>query len=130
MNRRDCLKAVALAGAAAQTHAVAAAAPPIQLHVDMDVDPAKEQEMLKNYRATFRPAITKQPGFVEVKLMKLRKVLAGQGPANTAYRLLISFQTEEQRLKWVATDTHQKVWPTIESCLRGAKYSVVLFDVV
>ena len=102
----------------------------IQLHVDLDVDPAKEKERLTNYHKVFQPTISKQPGFVDVKLMKLRKVMAGTGPSNAPYRLLISFQTEEQRLKWVATDVHQKVWPTIENTLRGNKYGIVLYDLV
>jgi antibiotic biosynthesis monooxygenase (ABM) superfamily enzyme len=101
----------------------------IQLHVDLDVDPAREQEMLASYRSKFHPAIVKQPGFVEVKLLKLESALAGQAPPNTAYRLIISFRSEEQRKAWVATSTHQQVWPTIERTLRGSKFSAVLFDV-
>ena len=100
------------------------------MHVDLEVDPAKEKEMLSNYEKIFRPAIMKQPGFVEVKLMHLRKAMMGPAPCNFTYRLLISFQTEEQRLKWVSTDTHQKVWPTIEGQLKGAKVGVVLYDLV
>ena len=115
--------------AAAAAIPAGAAANPIQLHVDMEVDPAKEKEMLKNFAATFRPAISKQPGFVDVKLLKFRKAMAGDPPKNWNYRLLISFQTEEQRVKWVATDLHQQVWPTIERCLKGAKYQPLLYDV-
>ena len=129
MNRRQSLKTIAAVSAgAAVTHAQGAS--PIQLHVDLEVDPKREAEMLKNYKATFRPAIVKQPGFVDVKLLKLRKEVAGKAPANSLYRLLISFQTEEQRQKWVATDLHQKVWPTIEATLKGAKYIVLLYDPV
>ena len=129
MNRRQHLKILAAAPALLATTAVAAPAP-IQLHVDLEVDPAKESEMVANYRKTFRPAIRKQPGFVDVKLLKLQSALAGKPPANSTYRLLISFETEEQRKKWVATDTHQQVWPTIENTLKGAKYSALLYDVL
>jgi hypothetical protein len=123
MKRRTALAALAAAiPAQAQSKA-------IQLHVDLDVDPAREKEMVSNYHKTFHPVITKQPGFVDVKLMKLRKVAAGTGPSNAPYRLLISFETEEHRLKWVATDEHQRVWPTIEKTLRGNKFSAVLYDV-
>lgn len=107
----------------------AASGSAIQLHVDLDVDPAREQELLANFRSRFKPAISKQPGFVEVRLLKLESALQGQAPANTSYRLLISFRTEDQRKAWVATPEHQKVWPTIEGTLRGAKFSAVLFDV-
>src|SRR5579864_849845 len=127
MDRRTYLKTVALAGAGAALPA--AAARPIQLHVDLDVDPARVAELLANYRTKFKPTISKQPGFVEVKLLKLNAALQGQAPANTSYRLIISFATEDQRKAWVATAAHQKVWPTIEQTLRGSKFSAVLFDV-
>ncbi len=126
MNRRNALKAMAAVSAAP---AIAApAAQPIQLHVDMDVDPAKEKEMVSNYRKIFRPTITKQPGFVRVQLLKLREAAKGPVPINANYRLIISFQTEEQRKAWVATDEHKKVWPTIENTLRGEKFTALLYD--
>ena len=129
MTRRKHLQAAtaALAGLAAAP--AEAAGNPIQLHVDLDVDPAKEKNLLNNFRTIFQPTIRKQAGFVDVKLLKLHQVMAGKGPENTAYRLLIGFQTEDQRLKWVASDDHRKVWPKMDENLRGAKLSAVLFDI-
>ena len=128
MNRRSALKTLAAVSA---TPAFAAETPrPIQLHVDLDVDPAKENEMVANFRKIFRPVITKQPGFVSVRLLKLRAPLKGPAPANAGYRLVISFQTEEQRQAWVATPDHQKVWPSIENNLRGEKFTAILYDTV
>lgn len=114
--------------AAALTLESAVGKEPIQLHVDLEVDPAKEAEILKNYKDVFRPTISKQPGFVDVKLLKLRSTPKGD-PPKTRYRLLISFQTEEQRLKWVASDDHQRAWPTIENNLVGKKFGAVLYDI-
>ena len=128
MNRRTYLKALAAAGAASAVPA--AAGQPIQLHVDLDVDPAKEKELLGNFRTKFRPTIVKQPGFVEVKLMKLESAVAGKAPPNVSYRLLISFQTEDNRKAWVATAAHQKVWPTIQQTLSGSDVNAVLFQVI
>jgi heme-degrading monooxygenase HmoA len=128
MNRRASLKILAATGTASALPAAAASA--IQLHVDLDVEPGKDKEMVANFQKVFRPVIRKQPGFVEVKLMKLRETLAGPAPRNAPYRLIISFETEEQRKKWVATDDHQRVWPSIEKTLRGQKYGAVLYDVV
>src|SRR5262249_6094193 len=119
MNRRTYLKTVALAGAASALPA--AASGQVQLHVDMDVDPTKEKNLLATYRTHFRPAISKQPGFAEVKLLKLVSAMVGSAPANTSYRLLIIFQTEEQRKAWVATPLHQQVWPMMEANLKGSK---------
>ncbi len=129
MNRRNTLKTLAAAAAGSAAIPADAAANPIQLHVDLEVDMAKEKEMLNNFKTTFRPAISRQPGFVDVKLMKLRKALMGNAPGSFNYRLLISFQTEELRLKWVASDDHQKAWPTIEKNLKGAKLGVLLYDI-
>jgi heme-degrading monooxygenase HmoA len=130
MNRRTYLKTVALAGAAGALPAAAPASTAVQLHVDLDVDPAKEKDLLVTFRTHFRPAITKQPGFVDVKLLKLVSAMVGSAPPNTSYRLLIIFQTEEQRKAWVATPTHQQVWPMMEANLKGSKFSAVLFQVV
>ena len=57
MNRRDYLKAVAVGASALGTAPAgrAAAKNPIQLHVDLDVDPAREKEMLGNFRDVFQP---------------------------------------------------------------------------
>lgn len=99
-----------------------AMAEPIQLHVDLEVDPAKEQNLVKTFKEIFRPTISKQPGFVEVRLLKSHAT-----PAQ--WRLLISFQTEEQRKTWVAHDDHQRVWPEMEKNLTGKKFSAVLFDI-
>ncbi len=103
-------------------------AEPIQLHVDLDVAPGKEAELVKNFKSVFRPAISKQPGFVDVKLLKLRTTPMGDAP-KTKYRLIISFQTEEQRTTWVATADHQRAWPSIENLLVGKKFGAVLYDI-
>lgn len=102
----------------------------IQLHVDLELDSSKEQELVRAFRESFQPAIRRQQGFVDVKLLKLRAIMAGNGPDSFGYRLLISFETEEDRQRWVASDTHQEVWPAIEGNLKGSRYSVVLYDVV
>jgi hypothetical protein len=47
----------------------------------------------------------------------LQTLLAGAAPAGANYRFELTFASEEQRQAWVATATHQRVWPTIESTL-------------
>lgn len=131
MNRRQHLKALIAATPLALTAAdESGKRSPIQLHLDLQVDPAKEKKLIATYRNTFSPAIRKQPGFVDARLMKLRAAMAGKAPENCTYRLLLSFQTEEQRQAWVKTDTHQQVWPKMEENLTGAKYIALLYDVV
>ena len=128
MKRRTYLKTMLAAGAVSAAQA-ADAAHPILLHVDLTVDPAKEKEMLKNFETIFRPAATKQPGYIDVKMLKLRSTLMGKAPAGVNYRFALTYQSEELRQKWVASDVHKKVWPTIENLLATKDYTVMLFDV-
>jgi hypothetical protein len=81
MKRRTCLKTLLAAGVAQAASPSADAAHPIQLHVDLTVDPAKEKEMLKNFETVFRPAASKQPGYIDAKMLKLRTTLTGKAPA-------------------------------------------------
>jgi len=105
------------------------AAHPILLHVDLSVEPAKEKEMLTNFETVFKPAASKQPGYIDVKMLKLRSTLLGKAPAGINYRFALTYESEELRQKWVASDIHQKVWPTIENTLSTKNYTVMLFDV-
>jgi heme-degrading monooxygenase HmoA len=132
MNRRNYLKAMAAVLPAVPAVRMAKAAPalPIQLHCDLYLDMKREKEMLDNYHNIFMPAIKSQPGFVAVTMLKLREEVQGKATAGCAYRLIISFETEEARKKWVATPTHQKVWPTVENTLVGPKYIALLYDPV
>jgi hypothetical protein len=130
MKRRTYFKtmvAAAIGSAAAQA---ADTARPIQLHVDLSVDPAKEKEMLHNFETIFRPAAAKQPGYIDVKMLKLRSTVMGKAPAGVNYRFNLSYKSEELRQKWIASDVHQKVWPTIENTLTTKDYTVLLFDVI
>lgn len=126
MNRRNCLKLVAVAATAPSLKASAKAT---QLHVDLDVDPKRQKELVSNFAKIFVPAISRQPGFVDVKLLRLRSAIAGQMPAGTNYRLIIGFHTEAQRQAWTATADHQKAWPAIERTL-NANRGALLYDVV
>ena len=127
MKRRTYIRTM-LAGAAVLAPAAETTDKPIQLHVDLTVDPAKEQEMLKNFHTIFRPAAGKQPGYIDVQMLKLRSTLNGQAPAGVNYRFVLTFKSEELRQAWVASATHQKVWPTIEGTLANKNYNVLLFD--
>jgi heme-degrading monooxygenase HmoA len=127
MNRRTMLHAVAAGGLMGLTPAEAATRP-IHLHVDLFVTPGREDEMKQNFLTVFKPVLSKQPGFVRVQLLKLRSELSGKAPVGASYRLIISFETEEQRLAWVATDDHQRVWPEIGKTLTAPNVIVILYD--
>jgi hypothetical protein len=128
MKRRFYLKATVAALAGLSGLRAQGAKNPIVLHVDLAVDPAKEQEMLHNFRTIFKPAAVKFPGYIDVKMLKLRSALQGSAPAGVNYRFQLTYQSEEMRQKWVASDVHQKAWPTIEKTLSSKNYTVLLFD--
>lgn len=127
MKRRTYIRTM-LAGAVALAPAAETTGKPIQLHVDLTVDPAKEAEMLHDFHAIFKPAASKQKGYIDVQILKLRSTLGGQAPPGVNYRFVLTFQSEELRQAWIASATHQKVWPTIEGTLANKNYNVLLFD--
>ena len=128
MKRRTCLQAI-LAGGAAAGALAAGGDSPILLHVDLAVDPAREQEMLHNFHTIFLPEAAKHAGYIDVNMLKLRQALQGSAPAGVNYRLALTYRSEELRQKWVASPGHRRVWPTIEKTLLSRNYTVLLFDV-
>ena len=102
---------------------------PIELHVDLEVDPAKEKQMLEIFHGPFHAAAAKQPGFIDVKMLRLRSALQGVAPARANYRFVLRFESEEQRQAWVATPIHKELWPKIEQTLVSKQYTVLLYDV-
>ena len=137
MNRRRTLKSfVAAAAAACGAHRLlgataAAQTKHIRLYVEMDVAPAREQEMLRIFHETFVPEAVKHDGYLRVKLLKRRTVLQGTAPATHNYRFELEFESEELRQKWIASAAHARVWPPVEKTMTTtANYPVVLYDEV
>jgi hypothetical protein len=102
----------------------------IQVHVDLAIDSAKEQEMLDYFQNVFRPAARKFQGYIDVRMLKIRAVPVGTAPAGINYRFAITYENEELRQKWVASDIHQEVWGGMEKMLSSPGYTVLLFDVI
>ena len=130
MNRRSYLTTMLAAVAAGKgVQAQTAAKNPIVLYCDLVIDPSKEQEVLKNFHTIFKPAGEKFPGYIDVKLLKLRTVYSGAAPGNVNYRFQLTYESEELRQKWINSDIHKKVWPTIENLLANkTSYQTLLFD--
>lgn len=133
MNRRGILRsmvaaAVAAAGAV-RLAPVRAQTRHIRLYVEMDVDPAQEQQMLDLFHNQFVPEAVRHEGYMRVKLLKRRTILQGTAPAAHNYRFELEFESEELRQRWIASDAHQRVWPPIERFIRTqGTYPVVLYD--
>lgn len=140
MNRRHWLKSLAwlTAGSAAASslaraaNTAADAKKPIVLYCDLAVDPAREQEMLDAYHNHFKPVAQKHRGYIDLKMLKLRKVIQG-GPApakSINYRFQLTYESEELRQQWIASADHAKYWPMIENTVVDKGYLVLLTDAV
>ena len=102
----------------------------IQVHVDLSIAEAKEQEMLQDFQTVFRPAAAKFKGYLDVRMLKLHAVPVGTAPEGMNYRFAITYENEELRQKWIASDIHQEVWGGMEKMLSSSSYTVLLFDVI
>jgi hypothetical protein len=140
MNRRHWLKSFAwlTAGSVAGSSIVRAASDaaekskPIVLYCDLAVDPAREREMLDAYHNHFKPVAQKHKGYIDLKMLKLNKVIQG-GPApaaNINFRFQLTYESEVLRQKWIASEDHAKYWPMIENTVTDKGYLVLLTDAV
>jgi heme-degrading monooxygenase HmoA len=102
---------------------------PIQLHADLAVDPTKEEEMLRFFAERFRPTAAQQPGYIDMRMLKLKSALRGVAPPGANYQFVLTFSSEALRQKWIATDTHKQLWPILEGMLTDKNYSRLLYDV-
>lgn len=135
MDRRSMLRLAALAGASQLAWEAAPAEEgtgPIVLYCDLAVDPKREQEMLSHFHRDFKPAAEKFEGYIDVKMVKIRKVIQGQPapPPGINYRFQLTFKSEELRQRWISSSVHQAKWPLIENTLLNKNFLVVLTDIV
>lgn len=79
----------------------------IALQVRLLLQPGKESEAEQLFRGEYVAAIRTQPGFRRAQLLRPH---AG----HDTYLIVIEFDTEQQRLDWVATTEHASTWPKFE----------------
>jgi|SRR5450631_493175 hypothetical protein len=143
MNRRTLIKVAALFGVRQVANAgrVAMAAPaipsdtgkgPIVLYCDLAVDPTREQEMLHHFHHDFKPVAERFDGYIDLKMLKVRKVVQGGPPPPTAvnYRFQLTYESEEKRQVWIASEVHRKNWPLVENTVIDKGYLTLLTDSV
>lgn len=131
MKRRSYLSAMIAACAGLRMVSAQKGKNPIVLNCDLAVDASRETEMLHNFHTIFKPAAEKYPGYIDLKMLKLRSAIQGFAPASINYRFQLTYESEEARQKWIHSDIHQKVWPTVENTLSNkSNYPVLLFDSV
>ena len=102
----------------------------VQLHCDLTVDPAKEAEMVRYFETVYRPTGAKFQGYIDLRILKLQAVLLGNAPPGMNYRFSITYESEDLRQKWIHSDEHQVVWPTLQSFLTSSDLDFLLFEVI
>jgi heme-degrading monooxygenase HmoA len=94
------------------------------LHVDLTAKPGRFSALETIFRGVFCPAITRQPGFTETRLL-----LAKFPDENRSHRLVIAFEKEECQREWVRTSLHKQVSEELNDNIK-AVYSTEYFDLV
>lgn len=93
----------------------------IERHVTFNVLPGKEEAFEKLFVEEYRPAMSKMPGFVSVRLLREQ-----EDPSH--YQMVICFTSLETAAGWRASDAHDELRPKIRTLYDGS--SVVVYDVV
>lgn len=87
---------------------------PVELHVHATAAEGSASALEETFLKVFYPAVSRQPGFKHSNLLRI--------PGKPAeYVLTIAFESEDLRLRWVATDLHQEVWPQMQSKFKDGK---------
>jgi mannose-6-phosphate isomerase-like protein (cupin superfamily)/heme-degrading monooxygenase HmoA len=101
---------------------------PKALVLQMDFIVAKEnaEAFEKMYYSIYVPAMTVQRGYLQSKLLRmfpenLSKEIQAE-PSAYNYQIQISFDTEENRRKWVASSEHQIAWPAASKLAKEFKW--------
>lgn len=96
------------------------------LQMDFVVPKENEEAFEKMYSSIYVPAMTVQKGYLGSKLLRLfpddlAKVIQAE-PTTYNYSIQISFDTEENRKLWVASDQHQIAWPAASKLAKEYKW--------
>ena len=101
---------------------------PKAMVLQMDFVVNKEQAMAfeRMYYSIYVPAMIVQQGYISSKLLRifndeLAKEIEAE-PTVFNYQIQISFDTEENRRKWVASNQHQIAWPAASGLAKEFKW--------
>jgi mannose-6-phosphate isomerase-like protein (cupin superfamily)/heme-degrading monooxygenase HmoA len=96
------------------------------LQMDFVVPKENAEAFEKMYTSIYVPAMTVQQGYLGSKLLRLfpdniEKEIQGE-PTTYNYQIQISFDTEENRRKWVASEQHKIAWPAASGLAKEFKW--------
>ncbi|MGK2863818.1 MAG: cupin domain-containing protein [Chitinophagaceae bacterium] len=98
----------------------------VVLQMDFIVSKENAEAFEKMYYSIYVPAMTVQQGYLSSKLLRLypenvSKEIQAE-PTSYNYQIQISFDSEENRRKWVASSQHQIAWPAATSLAKEYKW--------
>jgi len=98
----------------------------IALQMDFIVPKENAAAFEKTYYSIYVPAMTVQQGYLSSKLLRLfsedlSKTIQAE-PTTYNYQIQISFDTEENRRKWVASEQHKIAWPAASGLAKEFKW--------
>lgn len=127
-NGNEDLELLVIGVAASKQKNTRPLAQPKAMVLQMDFVVTKENAAAfeKMYTSIYVPAMTVQPGYIESKLLRLypeniEKEIQGEATTYN-YQVQISFDTEANRRKWVASAQHQIAWPAATSLAKEYKW--------
>jgi mannose-6-phosphate isomerase-like protein (cupin superfamily)/heme-degrading monooxygenase HmoA len=96
------------------------------LQMDFIVPKENAEAFEKIYNSIYVPAMTVQQGYLGSKLLRVfpdsvEKEIQGE-PTTYNYQIQISFDTEESRRKWVASEQHKIAWPAASGLAKEFKW--------
>jgi antibiotic biosynthesis monooxygenase (ABM) superfamily enzyme len=89
----------------------------IERHVTFNVIPGKEKDFEMLFREAYGAAMSKQPGFVSVTLLK-------EHEKEAVYQMVIRFQTLETAAAWRDSGDHKALSPKIKSLYTNSTVQV------
>jgi heme-degrading monooxygenase HmoA len=91
----------------------------ILFELHFQVDESKRAAFEKAYAESFAPAISKQAGFITLKLLKLYAPAAlaeiEASPTEYDYQINFTFQSEAARRAWAVSADHDVAWPGLSA---------------
>lgn len=93
----------------------------IERHVTFNVIPGKEKDFEKLFKEEYSMAMSRQPGFVSVALLK-------EHEKESVYQMVIRFQSLETAGAWRESEDHKALSPKIKALY--SKSSVQVYEVI
>lgn len=93
----------------------------IERHVTFDVIPGKEREFETLFREAYGVAMSKQPGFVSVTLLK-------EHEKEAVYQMVIRFQSLETAAAWRDSNDHKTL--SLKIKVLYTESTVQVYDIV